>query len=506
MKRINYRIGFSLACGLVVALGESRVESAQHYTVLDLGTLPDYSDSQACGINDSRKVAGYAWAGTPLDSMAFIWGAMTSLGTLGGDVSSAYGINNNGHVVGRAEDAYGSHHAFLHDGATMIDLGTLPCCGESAAYDINDAEQVIGTCSTGTGETHAFIWQDDVMDYVADPEGPYSWAHGINDLGQVVGGIHGVGAFVWDGDTLTILDPLPTGEHAWGGDISNAGLTVGTSQAGDFDHACVWGGEGIIDLGTFPGGEYSNSYAVSESGFVIGQSETEGYSHAFIWNGGQLVDLNDYVNPMCGDWEFLSANDLNDNLTIVGHGLINGQSRAFLWVWCPGDVNCDGEVNALDTTFVKMRIGCSVGTGDVECDSADANGDGEVNPSDVAWVIKHFGLCEGGFPNFPYSQDCNGNDIADECELDCGHPWGPCDVPGCGLGEDYNGNDVPDECDLPGDFDSDNDVDLDDYVTFEACMEGSGVSVGGVCPFFDFDDDGDVDLVDFAEFQTYFDE
>ncbi|MFQ5493855.1 MAG: FG-GAP repeat protein, partial [Phycisphaerae bacterium] len=44
--------------------------------------------------------------------------------------------------------------------------------------------------------------------------------------------------------------------------------------------------------------------------------------------------------------------------------------------------------------------------------------------------------------------DCNGNGIEDGCELDCGEPGGPCDVPGCGTGTDCNGDGVPDECGL----------------------------------------------------------
>jgi len=43
----------------------------------------------------------------------------TDLGTLGGNGSEAFAINNSGQVVG------GSQHAFLYDGSTMRDLGTL---------------------------------------------------------------------------------------------------------------------------------------------------------------------------------------------------------------------------------------------------------------------------------------------------------------------------------------------------------------------------------------------
>ncbi|MBU0717048.1 MAG: hypothetical protein KJ749_02270 [Planctomycetes bacterium] len=44
--------------------------------------------------------------------------------------------------------------------------------------------------------------------------------------------------------------------------------------------------------------------------------------------------------------------------------------------------------------------------------------------------------------------DCNANGIPDACDLDCGAPGGPCDVPDCGGAEDCNGNATPDECDI----------------------------------------------------------
>ncbi len=45
--------------------------------------------------------------------------------------------------------------------------------------------------------------------------------------------------------------------------------------------------------------------------------------------------------------------------------------------------------------------------------------------------------------------DCNGNGIPDDCDVSCGDPGGPCDVPGCGGSADCNENYVPDECE-PG--------------------------------------------------------
>ncbi len=58
--------------------------------------------------------------------------------------------------------------------------------------------------------------------------------------------------------------------------------------------------------------------------------------------------------------------------------------------------------------------------------------------------------------------------------------------------------------DLPGDYDGDGDVDLDDYRVLYFCLFGPDRDPGGDCRPFDFDFDDDVDLADFVAFQTYF--
>ncbi|MCH7702202.1 MAG: hypothetical protein IID37_10985 [Planctomycetes bacterium] len=55
-----------------------------------------------------------------------------------------------------------------------------------------------------------------------------------------------------------------------------------------------------------------------------------------------------------------------------------------------------------------------------------------------------------------------------------------------------------------GDFDSDDDVDLDDYYFFHDCVTGPNTNAGPGCVWADFDGDSDVDLIDFGHFQANF--
>jgi probable HAF family extracellular repeat protein/T5SS/PEP-CTERM-associated repeat protein len=115
---------------------------------------------------------------------------MQDLGTLGGDLSEAQAINENGQAVGLARLAGGTtFHAFLWAGG-MQDLGALTFAN-SIAYDINDEGQVVGALQTGQN-SHAFVWADGQMQDLnnlipANSGWVLQEARAINNKGRIVG-------------------------------------------------------------------------------------------------------------------------------------------------------------------------------------------------------------------------------------------------------------------------------------------------------------------------------
>ena len=115
---------------------------------------------------------------------------ITDLGTLGGTLSVAQGINNNGHVVG---DSYTndndilSDRAFLYSGGVMTNLGILG--GTARANGINDRGQVVGWLNTTNNDHNcAVFWSADTgMIDLGTLGGSNSIAYGINNNGQIVG-------------------------------------------------------------------------------------------------------------------------------------------------------------------------------------------------------------------------------------------------------------------------------------------------------------------------------
>ncbi len=103
-----------LALGVEAAIA-CRVAAAE-YVLRDLGTLGG-SVSLAFGLNDAGQVVGSSYLAGGTTSHACLWEpgqGIIDLGTLGGTQSEARRINNSGWIVGWAELPGGNDHAFRY--------------------------------------------------------------------------------------------------------------------------------------------------------------------------------------------------------------------------------------------------------------------------------------------------------------------------------------------------------------------------------------------------------
>jgi probable HAF family extracellular repeat protein len=324
--------------------------------ITDLGTLG--LESRAHGINDDGAVVGYFCVGrvparsggSVLTTHAFIYrdpGPMKDLGTLGGDTSIAYKINNRGDVVGGSRTAEGASRGFLCTSARgMIALGTLGGTF-SHAEAINNRGEMTGTSTAQNRRSGqlAFRYSGGQMENLGTLGGVWGFGLDINDAGVVVGrstSATAQHAFRYRGagpmEDLGSLGGTTSEANA----INNHGVIVGRSDLADdrFSHAFSYSGSGPMkDLGTL-GGPHSAALQINDDGIIVGSAQIP-YAraeHAVLWLAdGTIVDLEDWLDktdPAAGArWMLQQAMDVNSSGMVVGWGMIveNGKDiqRAF---------------------------------------------------------------------------------------------------------------------------------------------------------------------------------
>ncbi len=302
--------------------------SAATYAITDLGSGAAYAINENGQVAGTRMIQGYT------SNHAVIWnnGVFTDLGTLDGDCSLAYGINNLGQAVGTAMTG-STYHAVLYSNGTVKDLGTYPGDRESTAYGINDSGQVVGKSILGS-TVRTIIWNNGTPTRLYAVSSVFEGSIAINNSGQVAGQSRSgsMAATIWYNGTKTVL-PQPAGSTAsFSNGINEMGQVVGYGYVNGPQHAALWANDSATDLGTM-GGYSSQAYGINDLGQVVGQvmltTSNQDNLYAFVYENGVMADLNSLL--VNGDgWVLENARDINDKGQIVGYGLHNGVRHAYV--------------------------------------------------------------------------------------------------------------------------------------------------------------------------------
>jgi probable HAF family extracellular repeat protein len=361
-------------------------------TLTDLGVLPGGTFSTALAINRRGEIAGYANApgATTWEWLLVTWDANTGavLATQPYTGAIPEKRNDNGEMagtncIGGCGRLYQGVYWNAAGQAFILPAfpGTDPLYGSThtMAHGINNLGQIVGEAKDGTASraTHAVLWPDkdtqplDVGFLGKGAYVDYSTAQGVNELTHVVG-IGAVGTadrgFLWRNGGMIDLGALSGQAVSEAYAVNNTGLIAGKSNlypvTWQYDVANPSSVPRIQQL-PIPSGFFSATpTAVNDAGDVAGYGGSPSIdAHAILWRGGKAVDL--------GVWPggtYSVAHGINDVGQIVGTGTVAGDNLDHALVWTVvavgggggGTTNTTPLASLQATSSTSIRVGRSV--------------------------------------------------------------------------------------------------------------------------------------------------
>jgi len=248
--------------------------------IVDLGSIDNSTFSLGSAINSAGDIVGTGYDASG-DQVSFLWSSSTGFVNLGG--FNGYDINDSDTITGvRYVFPVTAHGivwrpSFSHP----LFIGTLSGGLQSDGRGINNLGHITGKATLPNGEWDAFFWSktDGLRDIGNVLQQSFATTGiGINDHDEVVGyGGSPERPFYWRGSTGMVL--MRTLGGASGSEalaINNTGAIAGycSTPSGTF-HATLWSGHNAFpqDLGTLPGGTDSSANAINASGQVVGVAD-----------------------------------------------------------------------------------------------------------------------------------------------------------------------------------------------------------------------------------------
>ncbi len=262
-------------------------------------------------------------------------------GTLPGQGTGAFGINEQGDIVGSYNDPNFAPLGFLLSRGqytTINDPNETPFFPQSA-LGVNLLGNVVGMYTDINSTAHGFLFRNGQYTTLDDPNagGGGTVAAGINELGQVVGyyfdpvgTIHG---FLLNAGHYTTLDNpnagTTTSEGTYALGINSLGQVVGQYVDSNFHtHGFLLSFGHYTTLDDPNATNLTVAEGINELGQVVGYYQDATTVHGFLYSFSRFTTLDE---PNAGIFGGTQAGGINSSGDIVGFYVdVNGIEHGFL--------------------------------------------------------------------------------------------------------------------------------------------------------------------------------
>ena len=364
--------GLVVLAAVLSLAGSALNAQTVEYEVTILPPIPDSFATVVLGMNNHGELVGYAQLPrNPFFLRGWKWsqaGGMVLLPAPPGIDAlrySASDINDAGVIAGDGGGDSGEAWRFQNGEYTL--LGTIEGDPLSISGGINENGDIAGYSGNPSfGRPKHFFRYTDQSGMVSLLSGR---GRDINDLGVMTGYKEFTSGGGWeavridpDGNVL-FLGFLPGRRDSFAHGINEFGQVVGTSRSSESSQAFVYtDGVGMQGLPTVS--RWNSAGAINSMGHIVGGGGDP--RRGFVWTPSTgsrvLTDLIDPALQITVD----NAVDINDSGQIAARGFDVG-NRVFVQLlltpvaqFVPGDMNCDDVLNGgdIDPFFLALGGNC----------------------------------------------------------------------------------------------------------------------------------------------------
>jgi autotransporter-associated beta strand protein/probable HAF family extracellular repeat protein len=378
-------VGLRILSAAIVGMGGSVLRGSV-YSITDIGAIGVLAGGQsyAYSINNQGYVVGAYYNNSPLDTYYYnpVAGTVTdiesSLPGISGGTESAIGGNgesatiNSNNVITTSYDgpnysvASATYNIATATATLLPSLGGNTSTG-SFAGQTNAAGLTVGSNKNPSTFSYRSVVISSGASSPTDVSGIFnnssndaSYAVGVNTTGQITGtAVFGVRGPL----QAYIASPQANGSYgspvnigtaiaanlgqgsiylSHGLSINDSAAVVGTYELNSSTTANIegflytgttaqtlraLGNSGSSTKGVYPNGINNENQVVGSSTLLATPNSTT--THAFLYQNGNTQDLNNLI-PAASGWVLNNAYSINDNGQIVGDGIYNGVTTAFL--------------------------------------------------------------------------------------------------------------------------------------------------------------------------------